>query len=228
MIGFFYELDEQAGIGQHIITFKREVAERNSNTQFIKRLLALALCLSCYTTQLICFTWHGLLLYFTNWTLNVTTLFVLGSIFCSMDSNLDKSQWKLAITHLLFEAGLFMNIIVVIVYWGFLHKDGIGNFKGLEVVHMWMVHILPAISFSINHLTTDIVIYDDHAKGLCSVGIIYSVVNAYHTITTGVPLYAFLTWTDYKSPLICALIMIAFLLVFGSVAKVTRMMKPWM
>ena len=131
-------------------------------------------------------------------------------------------------THLLFEASLFMNIIVVIVYWGFLHKDGIGNFKGLEVVHMWMVHILPSISFIINHLATDVVICDGHAKGLCSVGIVYSAVNAYHTISTGVPLYPFLTWTDYKSPMICVIMMMGFLFIFGSIAKLTRMMKPWM
>jgi hypothetical protein len=45
------------------------------------------------------------------------------TVFCSLDLDVEKSQWKLAITHVLFEAGLFMNIIVIVVYWGFLHKD---------------------------------------------------------------------------------------------------------
>ena len=91
-----------------------------------------------------------------------------------------------------------------------------------------MVHILPAVSFAINHLSTDIVIYEGHAKGLCSVGIIYAAVNATHTITTGVPLYSFLTWTDYKSPLLCAGMLTGFLLVFRSIARLTQVMKPWM
>ena len=48
------------------------------------------------------------------------------TIVCSLDTNVERSPWKLVITHILFEAALFMNIIVVVVYWGFLHKDVIG------------------------------------------------------------------------------------------------------
>jgi hypothetical protein len=93
---------------------------------------------------------------------------------------------------------------------------------------MYMVHIFPAVAFAINHYITDTVVYEGHAKGIATVGILYSIVNAHHAITTGEPLYSFLTWTDYKSPLICVGFIAGFLMIFGSVAKLSRMMKPWM
>ncbi len=43
------------------------------------------------------------------------------TLMCAWDPKVERSQWKLALTHILFEVCLFMNIIVVIVYWGFLH-----------------------------------------------------------------------------------------------------------
>jgi len=62
-----------------------------------------------------------LLLYFTNWTLEITTIMILMTILCSLDTKIEQSQQKLAITHILFETSLFMNIVVLIVYWGLLH-----------------------------------------------------------------------------------------------------------
>lgn len=59
---------------------------------------------------------------------------------------------------------------------------------------MYIVHLFPSIAFVINLQVTDAVVYDGHAKGLALVGIIYSCVNAYHTLSTGTPLYSFLTW----------------------------------
>lgn len=84
------------------------------------------------------------------------------TIFCSRDSEIDRKQWKLAFTHILFEAALFMNMVVMIVYWTCLHEQIISDFKGLEVVHMYIVHSFPATAFLINYLVTDVVLYDGH------------------------------------------------------------------
>ena len=93
---------------------------------------------------------------------------------------------------------------------------------------MYIVHIFPSVAFLINHQVTEVVVYDGHGKGLVCVGIFYAAVNAYYTITTGVALYSFLTWKDYTSPLICMVLVLGFFVVFGSVANLTRMMKPHM
>ena len=143
------------------------------------------MCITCFVTQLICFSYWGLLIYFTNWTLEITTLSIAMSILCSRDPEIETKRWKLAITHILFEAALFMNIIVIVFYWGLIHAHEIGNFKELGLIHMYIVHSFPTIAFLINFLNTDIVVYDGHMKGLAFIGLVYSVTNAYNTITTG-------------------------------------------
>jgi hypothetical protein len=150
------------------------------------------------------------------------------TILCSRDKAIETKKWKLAITHVFFEAALFMNLIVLTFYWGIIHQVEIDLYSGLGRFHMYAVHSFPAIAFLINFLNTDIVVYDGHMKGLSMFGLIYSSINAYNTITTGKPIYFFLTWEDYTSPLIVLGIYVTFVLVYKSVAELTRAIKPWM
>ena len=131
---------------------------------------------------------------FTNWTLEITTLFIAGSLICSIDPNDNKNRGLLAVTHLSFQAALFMNFIAITVYWGVIHVTIINDFNGLEKFHMYTVHLVPCIAFVINWFCTDVVLYEKHRIGLTMIGVIYSIVNAYQTISSGVPLYYFLTW----------------------------------
>ncbi len=56
-------------------------------------------------------------LYFTNWTLLVTCVYLSVATFIS-----DKSSYTmLAIHHMLFEVSFVMNVVVVCVYWSILH-----------------------------------------------------------------------------------------------------------
>ena len=150
------------------------------------------------------------------------------TILCSRDKAIESKKGKLAITHVFFEAALFMNLIVLTFYWGIIHSVEIDLYSGLSRYHMYAVHSFPAIAFFINFLNTDIVVYDGHMKGLSIFGLIYSATNAYNTITTGKPIYFFLTWEDYTSPLIVLGIYATFVLVYKSIAKLTRAVKPWM
>ena len=91
---------------------------------------------------------------------------------------------------------------------------------------MYTVHSFPIVAFVLNWLLTDVVLYEKHIIGLNVFGITYAAVNAYHTITSGIPLYPFLTWKDYKSPLICLILIIIVNLIYGTFVNLTRMMKP--
>jgi hypothetical protein len=56
-------------------------------------------------------------LYFTNWTLLVTCVYLSVATFIS-----DKSSYTMLATHhMLFEVSFVMNVVVVCVYWSILH-----------------------------------------------------------------------------------------------------------
>lgn len=177
---------------------------------------------------MLAFSVFGLISYFTNWTLEITTLYIAGSLLCSIDPNLHNKKSLLAATHLFFQAGMFMNFTVIIVYWGVLHDQLIHDFSGIQYIHMYTVHTLPSLAFIINWYCTDIVLYDGHRTILTLLGVLYSCVNAYATISTGVPLYHFLTWQDYMSPLICVISLIILNLVFSAFVRMSRLLKPKM
>ena len=60
------------------------------------------------------------------------------------------------------------------------------------------------------------------------VGVVYSFVNAYVSISTGKPMYPFLTWKDYTSPLICLSMIIVLNLVYSMSVKLSLLLKPHM
>ena len=59
----------------------------------------------------------------------------------------------------------------------------------------------------------------DHYKLLLPIGILYDVVNYHAVKASGIPLYWFMTWEDYKTPLICLLLKLIFILVWIALAK---------
>ena len=93
-----------------------------------------------------------------------------------------------------------------------MHEKTIEYFKDdyRKVLHMYLVHIFPAISVVIMFLTTDLQMTPSHFKGFIPIGLIYSIINYWATIRNGEPVYSFLTWEDYKTPLILVGMMIGF------------------
>jgi hypothetical protein len=67
-------------------------------------------------------------MYFTNWTLLVTVLY-LGLAIASTNT---RSLSLLAFHHIWFEISLMMNIIVVTVFWSTLYNDAILECDGNE------------------------------------------------------------------------------------------------
>ena len=64
------------------------------------------------------------------------------------------------------------------------------------------MHTVPAITFVLNFLITDVAMKHSHSKIIPVVGAIYGYVNYKETLARGEPLYWFLDWKDEKSALI--------------------------
>ena len=86
---------------------------------------------------------------------------------------------------------------------------------------MYTVHIFPALAYALNYKCTDLEFRVDHWQFILPISVLYCVINYYETTSRGRPLYWFLTWEDYKSPLICSIISLVIVLVWIGIAKLT-------
>lgn len=168
MLKSLYGTNYSECLGTTIISFK------NEKNVTVYRLIALALLISQFVSHSLAFAPWGMLTYFTNWTLEMTTLFVLGSLYCSRNPD-NKSM--LAVTHIAFQASMFMNLIVVVVYWSFIHAEEVKLYEGIGKVHLYTVHSIPSLSFLINWACTDVVLCASHRIGLTAFGITYAIIN---------------------------------------------------
>lgn len=74
------------------------------------------------------YNWHRLTMFFTNWTLLVTTLYLL----VAMRTVKTRSLSMLALHHILFEIMFMMNFITVTVFWAVLYNEAIADCEGNE------------------------------------------------------------------------------------------------
>ena len=95
--------------------------------------------------------------------------------------------------HLFFEMAFNLNTIIVVVYWTFLHE---GALKRPEVladwrkgVFMYIVHIVPAASFYLNWLMSDIIMLKRHLVWYYIPAVGYFYINYCETLSRGEPLY---------------------------------------
>ena len=119
-------------------------------------------------------------MYFTNWTLVVTVLYLVLAI----ASTNTRSLSLLALHHIWFEISFMMNIIVVIVFWSTLYKDAISECEGdeLRIWNVYFAHIIPGASVFINFIFTDVTMTPTHYKMVASISILYGYVNYLETI----------------------------------------------
>ena len=101
------------------------------------------------------------------------------------------------------------------------------KFKGddFKILHMYLVHAFPSISLLLILATTDLQLSIGHWKGFLPIAVIYAAVNCYATLSSGKPLYHFLDWQDYKSPLICAGLTLLFVGLYIIIAHLTIWMN---
>jgi hypothetical protein len=127
----------------------------------------------------------------------------------------------LALTHIVFETTAVINTLGSFVYWAVIHHTY--TIEGWGKVHMYLVHILPTVCLFIVYVTTDrLLVKASHWKMTTTLAAIYGPVNYWKTKTSGEPLYWFITWEDWKTPAIIAVIMTAVVLLWVGMARATE------
>ena len=144
-------------------------------------------------------------IFFTCWAYELTIVINVLVIWYSFDCKIDEKKGWLAVLHILIEITTMANVVVVLIYWLVIHQKAMEAFAGdqVKIVHMHLCHTFPAISNLIILYTTDVQLVPSHWKTLVLISFIYCAINYYVTLARGKPLYHFLDWKDYKSPLIC-------------------------
>ena len=95
---------------------------------------------------------HMLVIYFTNWGIAVTIVTTVYLIYYQNDAKINTRSGTLAIIHITSEIATVMNIVVVVIYWPFLHHLAVEYIKINEdniepkILYMHLVHIFPAIA----------------------------------------------------------------------------------
>ena len=84
----------------------------------------------------------------------------------------------------------------------------------LKTVHTYVVHSVPPICTLIYMLISNTILMRRHVLILAIMVPLYSYSNYLAVAARGSPLYWFLTWEDYTSILICALIGTIFMSLF--------------
>ncbi len=90
------------------------------------------------------------------------------------------------------------------------------------------MHIWPSVGMAVNFYVTDVRMVPEHYKFILMMCFAYCFINFFAVKALGSqPLYWFLDWTDFKSPLICALITTSFTLIYLKIAEATYSFKPF-
>ena len=132
---------------------------------------------------------YDLAKYLTNWLLVLNTIWIFTTVICN---HLGRKAPKtlLAIHHMLFEVIVPGHMLVVSVYWSMLHKTELakrdsptwphqGFERDLDIMNLYMAHIMPAVSALINFYLTDVCIKPTHGKVLTPLAIGYAIMNYY-------------------------------------------------
>ena len=133
------------------------------------------------------------LYYFSNWAYLFTFYSVLNSFrSCRQPLNFgpdalkNKNPVQLrrilrhhAIHHMLYTVSLMSNVVVVPIYWGFLHEDEIRKAREIPVigegraVHLTMLHSFPIIASVINVFCTNCILKFNLWKVIFAMGVIF-------------------------------------------------------
>ena len=124
---------------------------------------------------------------FTSWAMlssNVVAFYI--NYASSFGQEIDKHKKTLARIHLWFEFAVALNIVVVPVYWGMLHAKEIVLVEGGEKVHLYFVHIFPAVSMFLAMLSAEsLYLIVSHYLLLIPVPFVYGWVNYRQFMASG-------------------------------------------
>lgn len=166
--------------------------------------------------------------FFSNITMLTTLVYVVFMTYCGsiVGQQINSHKKKLACLHLLYEVSFSLNLVTVIVYWGLVHADLIVDYDGAKRLDLYLKHIFPAISLCVSQLSVESLYFRaDHFKLFLPFYIIYAIINYFATLDRGQPLYPFMTWESYHTPLFFVAVMVAHSLAWIVLANLTKSMN---
>ena len=112
------------------------------------------------------------------------------------------------------EAGVIMHILIVGIYWPFLHESTMQRIqvKPNFTVEYWNTifkHSYPAAAILANIMLSRIAFIRSHYMYFIRIGVIYAVFNYWGTLSRGYPLYPFLTWESIPETIAVCIALIA-------------------
>jgi hypothetical protein len=134
-------------------------------------------------------------------------------------------------TILMMEAGLIMQILIVGIYWPFVHESLMQRIRGLPnfTIEYWnslFKHTYPAAAILANIMLSRIAFIRSHYIYCIRIGVIYAVFNYWGTLSRGYPLYPFLKWESIPETIAVCIALIAMAcFIFLGVTKVVNSTK---
>jgi hypothetical protein len=172
---------------------------------------------------------------FTLWTLTMTIIYFGFSVAYTLlkikvRQNYRILMWKA--TLILFETAIISEIIVSIIFWGFLYKDEVSNpFKNIDKFNLHSFHTLPIISLSIDYFTNYWIFKYSHVVITTTYILIYGIFNCIYVLVSGNTIYPILTWKDvmtfvYIFMITLIIVGFHFLFTWLSMKKLPKYAKP--
>ena len=108
-----------------------------------------------------------------------------------------------AIHHMLYTISLLSNMVVIPIYWGFMHKEEVRKARLLpdigegRAIHLTMIHSFPMIASIVNIYCTNCILKVKLCVIIIFVAIAFSSVQFYLVVIKGdEPNYFFMTFND--------------------------------
>ena len=125
------------------INFSDEANGRSSRLGM--RIFSALIVLTSIVMACLLFELRSLMTFMTNWAMLLSFFYIVLTIVFSSIPDIQSQHGKLVGLHILYEFAFATNIITVFFYWGIIHAVAIDQFEGWKKVHMYTVHILPAL-----------------------------------------------------------------------------------
>ena len=131
---------------------------RGGKWKLALRLVALALVVTNLVFASVFFPLFPLLIFLTNWAMELTLVLIVIVIWSSFDKNINQKKGWLSAIHILAEISFMANFVTVVVYWPVLHKGALQKYKDhdMKILHTYLIHSCPSIAWLIIFATTDI------------------------------------------------------------------------
>ena len=171
----------------------------------------------------------ALIIFLTQWGNHLAVITTLLTIQAGREVNKDRKT-LIRVTAILFEVTFVMQVIIVSIYWPLLHHLVLEKLKTeadstFLYYHMIFIHSVPFISMLLNLTMSQIVFIPSHSIYLVAVGLLYCIVNYFGSLYRGHALYPFLPWTDFKSIIVCAVLLIISFILYQAVSFLISLAK---